>query len=85
MTAPRFDPTVSLGNLLSVSAMLLSLGVMWGVHSSTVKMLVEKDMEHTAQISTNGKAIQAIEVTAAETRTALSYIKQGIDELKRKP
>jgi hypothetical protein len=85
MTTPKFDPTVSLGNLISVAAMLLSLGVMWGVHSSTVAMLVATDLSHDSRLESNARAIQTIEVSAAETRTSLSYIKAGIDEIKKKP
>lgn len=82
---PRFDPTITLGHLITVAGMLLALAVAWGVHQSSMDALKSNDLKHERLIEIHAASIHQLEVTQQVTVTKLESIKSGIDELRKKP
>lgn len=80
----EFDPKISLGHILTAVAMLLTMAVGWGVHSTTVAMLQSNDSTHDRMIEMHTASIRALELNAQKSSVSLDYIKQGVEELKRR-
>ncbi|MBL9115500.1 MAG: hypothetical protein JNJ83_10890 [Verrucomicrobiaceae bacterium] len=80
----KFDPTISLGNLITAAAMLVTLAVGWGVHTTTVGMLKTNDETQAKMIELHTRSIHALELQAQRVDAHLSYISKGVDELKGK-
>jgi len=79
----KFDPSISLGHVITAGSMLVTLAVGWGVHATTVTMLQANDAKHERLIEIHAAAIAALERGQERTATSLEYIKSGIDEIKR--
>jgi ABC-type uncharacterized transport system fused permease/ATPase subunit len=78
----KFDPSISMGHLMTAVSMLATLGVGYGVHTTTVNMLQENAKSQSRMIELHTDSIHALETSQVRTETQLQYIARGIDELK---
>ena len=82
---PKYDPTITLGHILTVAGMLLTLAVAYGVHQASMSMLERNDTKHEKLLEVHAMSIHQLEVTSQVTATRLDAIKSGIDDLKKRP
>lgn len=81
----RFDSTISLGHVITACSMLLTLGVGWGVHTTTVEMLNNVDTAHEKRLDIHEQVIRELQLNDRTVSTRLDYLVLGIDELKKRP
>lgn len=73
---PSIDGRISLGNILTLVAMVGGLATVWGTTRSTVDDL-------QSRVKALEPKVQQLETAQAVTSSKLTTIKDGIDELKR--
>lgn len=91
MSTPHYDPTVSLGHLLTVAAVIIGFGIAWGVHTTTLSYLERKDRdlenadaEMRLDIRAHQQQIQALHVTQEKTLLTLDMLQKSFQEYKQK-
>lgn len=78
MTRPTFNPQVSLGNVLQIGAMLVAVGIAWGMLSSDIRVVDERARSNTASIERQAGQIVAMQRTEARTDARLQSMEAGI-------
>ncbi|MCA0204283.1 MAG: hypothetical protein LCH92_08075 [Proteobacteria bacterium] len=90
MTAPKIPMTISLGNLLTIGVLLVSLTGAWFAMSARVEQVDERSRANAAQISRHGEQLAAGQAAEARTNerlrsieTSLVRIEAGVADLTR--
>lgn len=85
MTMPRFDSSISFGNIISVLTTLAVLAGMWSKMSFTIESNLATTDRHERMLEAHDQRIMDLYRSNATMVSDIEYIKKGIDELKRKP
>ncbi len=95
VTSPRFDPTVSLGNVITWAALIITIGVAWGVLSTRQTYLElqfdrlqrERDLRRAAtdsRFNTLEAIVSGQAVQLAKNETSLASILRGLERIENK-
>lgn len=90
---PQIDPRVSLGNVLTVVAFLVSTGVLWGATQAEIKALHDRAeaqaktlqegrIERTQALAGHEGRIRALEAGAARDGARLDAILQALTRIE---
>lgn len=70
MSPPQLTPSVSFGNILQIIAMLLAVGVGWGVMDSRTSALTERNEQLRVAVSQMDERIRTLERQQARTEAS---------------
>ena len=88
MSPPQLTPNISLGSILQIGTMILSLGVAWGLMDSRTAALREQTATLDRQIVQMEMRLRLIENSTArnEARTEqqIAAILAAVEEIKRR-
>jgi hypothetical protein len=84
MTRPRYLPSVSLGNIITILAFSLGLALAWGEKNSDVRQLAASDVRHDSALEKADLSIRTLERGQDRIMEQLSYIKSTMDRLDKK-
>lgn len=84
MTRPRYLPTVSMGNIITIAAFSLGLALAWGEKNSDVRQLVQSDVKHDTALEKADVSIRTLERGQDRIVEQLVYIRETMDKLEKK-
>jgi hypothetical protein len=84
MIHPRYLPSVSLGNIITIVAFALGLALAWGEKNSDVRQLTASDVRHDDAIQRADSSIRVLERGQDRIMEQLTYIKSTMDRLEKK-
>jgi len=91
MTRPRYLPSVSLGNIITIVAFSLGLALAWGEKNSDVKQLVQSDARHDRSFEQVDTALEKADTSIRTLERGqdriveqLVYIRETMDKLDKK-
>jgi hypothetical protein len=84
MTGPQIDNRVSLGNLLVVAGMIVSVAVAWGNLSSRSEAMKTQIAQNKAEISASEARLRDVENSAARQDERLILILDAVRKIETK-
>lgn len=82
MTSPSFDTRISLGNVLTITTIILAAGVAWGAAQAEIRSLRSKVLEVEAAASSREVRLRAVEAGAARDGARMDAILQSLARIE---
>lgn len=84
MTRPQFESRISLGNILTILALIFSVAGSWAAMNERQKMADERQRVADARLQKLENRVQVVEIEAARTDERLIAILQSLARIEAK-
>jgi|GEM_PF-6858946 len=80
----EFNPTITFGNIVTLTVLGVGLAAAWGEKNADVAGLTKSDAKHDLALGSADNAIRTLERSQERILERLDGIKATVDEIKKK-